>query len=163
MLAVLAWYILTHSIWHIHTGFIRNVTTTLTSNIGALLLRFIMADLFSYIYTCLTRNILAGRSWNIHTIFDRHILTNLILNRLLYNFRSVIAYSPLLSTTIIYIFCIALPLSDINTMLLRDFITFLRRFIMANLLVMNLRANFLGCWSANSFVSDGALLPRNPM
>merc|ERR1719357_1321288 len=26
---------------------------------------------------------------------------------------------------------------------------------------MDLRANFLGCWSTNSFVSDGALLPRN--
>merc|ERR1711915_740416 len=106
--------------WHVHAGFIGNITTTLTSNIGALLLRFIMADLFSYIYTCLTRNILAGRSWNIYTIFDRHILTNLILNRLLYNFRSVIAYSPLLCTTIIYILGIALPLSNIYTMLLRD-------------------------------------------
>merc|ERR1712142_465837 len=108
-----------------------------------------MADLFSHIYTCLTRNIFAGCSWNIHTIFNRYIFGN------------IITYSPLLSTTIIYILCIALSLSNINTMLLRNFITFLRRFIMTNLLVMDPRANFLGCRSANSFVSDGALLPGN--
>ena len=157
-LAVLAWYILTYSMWNVHAGFIRNITTTLTSNIGALLLRFIVANLFSYIYTGLTRNILAGRSWNIYTIFDRYILTDLILNRLLYNFRNIIAYSPLLSPTIIYVLRKALPLCYISTMLFRNFIAFFRWFIMATFLVMDLSANFLGRWSANSFISDRTLL-----
>merc|ERR1712215_325190 len=129
--------------WHVHAGFIGNITAALTRNISALLLRFIMTDLFGHINACLTRNIFAGRSWNIHTIFDRHILTNLILNRLLYNFGNIIAYSPLLSSTIINILRIALPLGNINTILLRNFITFLGGFIVANLLVLDLRANFL--------------------
>merc|ERR1719309_1596017 len=117
-----------------------------------------MADLLRNIYTSFARNILACCPWNIHTIFDRNILTNLILNRLLYNFRNIITYSPLLSSTIIYILCIALLFSYINTMLFRDFIAFFGWFIMTYFLVMDLGANFLSRWSANSFITDRTLL-----
>merc|ERR1719391_1621320 len=103
-------------------------------------------------------NILARGPWNIHTILHGYILTDLILNRLLKLFRSIIADGLVLNATIIVIFCITLLFSNVNTVLLRNVTTFLRWLIMTNFLIVNLPAHFLGCGTTNSLISYRALL-----